>query len=275
MSDLSLFQQALQEYQAKQVKPKVVQEQLDLCEHHDVIDDNGIVTCMDCGEELERRIMHEQEWRNYGASDGKIVSDPSRVQQRKIEERSIHRDIENLGFSDIVVDKADHLYKEVTGGQIYRGGCRRSIIFACVFYAYRILGTPQNHDDLISVMGLSRRTGHKGIKFVNLNAPKDSEIHTADVTQATLVKDLMGRFSAHPMQIEEVVKLYEKVENRSSKLNQARPQSVTAGIVYYWICLKKIDIGVKEFAKIAGLSVLTINKIAKEISDVLNTPEII
>lgn len=248
---------------------------MDVCSHIDIIDENGIVTCLECGKEIERKIMHEQEWRNYGATDGKKTADPTRVQQRRVEEKSIYKDVENLNFSDIVIDKADEIYKQVTNGQIYRKGSRRAIIFACIFHAYKIIGNPQSHSHLIKLLGLNRRTGLKGIKFVNINAPKDSEIHTTVVTPVVLVKDLMNKFKAQQSQIREVTEIYKLVENRSSKLNRARPQSVSAGLVYYWIRKKKMNITIKEFAKIAELSVLTIDKIAKEISCILNTPEIL
>lgn len=276
MSELSLFQQALKEYnETKKVTPKKIKKVSVKCEHIDVVDESGIITCMDCQEVLERQIMHEQEWRNYGSTDGKVVSDPSRVQQRKVDETSIHNDIKNLQIGDIVADKADEIYKDVTGGQIFRGNSRKAIIFACVFYAYRILEMPQDHNDLTNEMRITRRIGLKGIKHVNQHASKDSEIHLFSISPSTLVKNLMKKFSAHPSQIQEVINLYRKIENRSSKLNQARPQSVSSGILYYWICLKKIDIDIRQFAKTAGLSVLTINKIAKEIAEVLNTPDVL
>lgn len=286
MSDISLYQQALLEYNKKQVSVSLCGNEqrkiskrkstsYNTCKHIDVIDDKGIIECMDCGEEIVRLIMHEQEWRNYGPTDGGYTADPSRVHRRKTEDRSIHKDVENLGFSDIAIDKADEIYKDATGGKIFRGGCRKSIIFASIFHAYRILGKPQNHDNLIKIMGLTRRVSLKGIKFVNLNVSKKSEIHSVDITPATLVVNIMQKFSAHPVQIHQVSDLYSRIENRSSKLNQARPQSVSSGVVYYWIRLNNLNITIEEFAAISGLSTLTISNMAKEVSEILNTKNVI
>jgi transcription initiation factor TFIIIB Brf1 subunit/transcription initiation factor TFIIB len=85
----------------------------------------------------------------------------------------------------------------------------------------------------------------------------------------------MDKFSATPAQKNEVIDLYRKTKNRSSKLNRARPQSVAAALTYYWICKKNMDISLKKFAQKADLSELTINKNAKEVAIVLGTPKIV
>jgi transcription initiation factor TFIIIB Brf1 subunit/transcription initiation factor TFIIB len=281
MSNLSLFEQALKEYENKKLSLKIEtthkgkRENEEICIHANVIDENGIVTCQDCNEEIVQNIQHEKEWRYYGPSDTKRSSDPNRVQKRKSEERNIHRDVENLGFSDKVISKANGIYIEVTKGQIFRGNSRKAIIFACIFHSYKILGNPQSHENLIKLFGLNRRSGLKGIKHVNIHAPKTSEIHTTVITPVILVKDLMSKFKAKPSQVKEVTDLYGRIRNRSSKLNRSRPQSTSSGLIFYWIKLRGIDITIKEFAKKADLSELTITKIAKEIAIVLNTPDIV
>ena len=64
--------------------------------------------------------------------------------------------------------------------------------------------------------------------------------------------------------------IYEKVKNRSSKLNRSRPQSMISGIIFYWIQSKNMDITCKEFAKKVDLSELTITKMMKEVEFVLS-----
>ena len=220
-------------------------------------------------------ITHEKEWRYYGPTDSRRNSDPNRVQIRKLDERNINKDVENMGFSETIVTKADELYTQVTKGQIFRGNSRRAIVFACIFHAYKMSGKHQTPDHLVKLFGLSRKNGLKGLKIVNVNAPKDSKIHTTIITPVHLVHDIMNKFRASSEQKKEVIELYARTKNRSSKLNRSRPQSVAAAITYYWIKKKKIDISLKDFAKKVNLSELTINKNAKEVSLVLGTPNII
>ena len=55
-------------------------------------------------------------------------------------------------------------------GNIYRGNCRRAIIFACVFHSYKSIGQPQTHEKLIKLFKLTRKSGLKGLKHVTLNS---------------------------------------------------------------------------------------------------------
>ena len=278
MSQFELFNKALVAYQ-KNIKEVVTETDLQKksvsCPHSDLSSENGVVTCIACGEEIQHTITHEKEWRYYGPLDSKRSSDPNRVQIRKTEERNINKDVENMGFSETIVTKADELYTQVTKGQIYRGNSRRAIVFACIFHAYKMSGNHQTPDNLVKLFGLSRKNGLKGLKIVNVNAPKESKIHTTVITPVHLVHDIMNKFRATPRQKKEVIELYALTKNRSSKLNRSRPQSVAAALTYYWIRKKKLDISLKDFAKKVDLSELTINKNAKEVSLVLGTPDIV
>ncbi len=68
---------------------------------------------------------------------------------------------------------------------------------------------------------------------------------------------------------------YVKIKNRSSILNCSRPQSVASGIVRYYILLHGKEISMAEFRAKVKLSELTINRIVKEISDVLGTDNLV
>ena len=98
---------------------------------------------------------------------------------------------------------------------------------------------------------------------------------TTYITPQNLIREIMKKFDATPEQIDEVNQLYLQIHNKSSILNRSRPQSVASGLVRYYILLKGKDITIKEFRQKVKLSELTIEKMAKEISRVLQTPWII
>ena len=291
MSDFDLFNQALNEYTKTEKSKDSDSERSDSedsknsetnkdiqtpsCSHTNINTEKGVVECIDCGEEISKKIQHTKEWRYYGQVDTRRTGDPNRVQQRKSEERNIYKDVENMGFSDKIISEANKIYFQVTQGKIFRGNSRKAIVFACIFHAYKISGKPQSHEKLIGIFKLDRKTGLKGLKHVNLHAPKNSQIRTTYITPINLVEEIMEKFSATKEQKMEVIKLYRRVKNRSSKLNRARPQSVASGLVYFWICSKNKDISLKQFTKKVSLSELTVNKIAKEISEVIGSPRVL
>ena len=262
MSNFELFDRALSEYeQHKTSEPNVENKKVteESCTHSTITNDNGIVLCMDCGEEMKRNINYEKEWRYYGPSDNRHTSDPTRCQIRKCEDRNIFKDVKNMGFSDKIVNMANQFYAEVTKGKIYRGNSRKALVFATIFHAYKIQGRPQSCETLIDIFKLDRKSGLKGLKQVNLKAPKNSPIRTTYITPINLVDEIMDKFSATDAQKDEVKELYKKIKNKSSRLNRSRPQSVSSGIIYYYILMKKKDIPIKKFAKQVKLSELTIS----------------
>jgi transcription initiation factor TFIIIB Brf1 subunit/transcription initiation factor TFIIB len=127
----------------------------------------------------------------------------------------------------------------------------------------------------LATFEISRKSALKGLKQVSLKTPKDSKIHTTYITPINLIEEIMDKFSASAQQKSEVFELYNKVKNKSSTINRSRPQSIGSGIVFAWICMKNLDISIKEFASKTQLSELTILKIAREIAKILNIPIII
>ena len=59
-----------------------------ICIHINVVDDNGIITCFDCSQQLEKGIFHDKEWRFFGHNDNKRNVDPNRVHMRKNDDRN-------------------------------------------------------------------------------------------------------------------------------------------------------------------------------------------
>ena len=237
------------------------------CSHKNITREEGSTFCKDCGMEI-----------THGPGKDHVREkerlEPNRCQIRKQDEKGIRGDVEGMGFNVSIIRSANKIFLDTTKGQIYRGNSRKAIIFACIFHAFKIAGKPQSCDDLISMFKLERKVGLRGLKIVGLQAPKDSLIRNSHITPCDLIRDIMKKFEASPEQIKEVEKLYAKVENRSSTLNRCRPQSVAAGIVYFFVRREQKEIPLKDFVARVKLSELTVLKIAREIARVLGNPEV-
>jgi transcription initiation factor TFIIIB Brf1 subunit/transcription initiation factor TFIIB len=242
---------------------------------HSIIMINGNKVCEHCGLELPREIDNSKEWRYYGAQDTRHNGDPSRCHMRKVEERTINKDVEHMGFSDKIIEKANSIYETVSGGKIFRGNSRKAIIFACIFHAYKLSGEPQPHETLIEIFNLEKKVGLRGLKMVNLKIPSDSDIKSTYITPEHLIIDIMNKFDATDEQKDDVIDIYKQITNRSTILNRSRPQSVASGIVRYYILVNGKDISMNEFRAKVKLSELTINRIVKEIGNLLGNPNII
>lgn len=241
------------------------------CKHVNTIHEMGTILCGDCGVELSKILSYEKDWRYYGSDDTRKNSDPNRCHIRKIEDKSIFKDVENLGFSEKIVNTANDIYTQVTKGKIYRGDSRKAIIFGCIFHSIRLNDNTYSCDHLSEIFNLQRKVILRGLKYVNLNAPKDSHIRIK-THQTDVVDECLQKFDMSDEDKKEIRELYSKIKNKSSMINRSRPQSVTSSLIYYYICKKKgfNNVNIKDFVKKVKLSELTINRLSKEIYKILS-----
>jgi len=92
-NNFELFDEALHEFNKNNEGENQDEIEKNDCSHANIIDDNGIKLCEDCGLEITRDIQYNKEWRYYGASDTRHNSDPNRCHVRKTEEKTIYKDV--------------------------------------------------------------------------------------------------------------------------------------------------------------------------------------
>lgn len=270
MTDFKIFEEAyIKEKERTTVELESTNKQSE-CLHTNILLENSHKICENCGILLNKDLSFEKEWRFYGVNDTKHHNDPNRCHYRKIDEVSIFKDVDKLGFSEKIILYANSLYEEVTQKRIYRGNSRRGIIFACIFHAYKMNDMPQSCESLIQVFKIERKTALKGLKYVNLNASKNSLFRHHYISPEDLILEIMDKFYATPKQKQEVIELYQSIENKSSLLNRSRPKSIAAGVVRYYILKHRKDVPINVFKTKVDLSELTINRIVKEIERILN-----
>lgn len=243
------------------------------CLHKNILMENSHKICENCGMLMNKDLNFEKEWRFYGMNDSKHQNDPNRCHVRKIEDVSIFKDVDKLGFSEKIILYANNIYEEVTQKKIYRGNSRKGIIFACIFHAYKMNELPQSCESLIKVFGIERKIALKGLKYVNLNASKNSIFRHHYISPEDLITEIMDKFYATNDQKIEILDIYKNIENKSSLLNRSRPSSVSAGLVRYYIIVKQKDVPMSIFKAKVNLSELTINRIVKEIEKILQNTD--
>lgn len=229
----------------------------DPCLHTDSVQDKNVVVCIQCGKCIQKLYNQHREWK-------------SQQTRATVDDKNIYKDVENIQFSENIVQIANTLYIQVTKEKIYRGNARKGIISACIFYAFKVIGKPQIYKKIIQLFNISKKIGLKGLKFVSINAPKNSIIFKTQITPLTYIEYYMNELQASQDDIRQIQELYQFIESKQiQKLNRSRPQSVASGIVYYWLLRENRKITLKTFSKITELSELTIVKIQKDIKEIL------
>jgi transcription initiation factor TFIIIB Brf1 subunit/transcription initiation factor TFIIB len=239
------------------------------CAHTVTVQRGGAVFCHVCGEETHQKINYDRDWKFYGTTADSCGLDPERCYLRKTQERSIHADIHHLAISEHIKDLANGIYNDICSQKIHRGIFRKSIVFAAVFYAYKVDRTPQSCDHLINLFKIKRKSALKGLKYVNEHLPPRSPLRTLYITPEDLIQEFIGKYDTTPAHVAALLDLFHRIKGRSDVLNRSRPQSIAAGVIYYFSVSQGRPLNLKEFVKKVHLSELTVVKVAKECSTVL------
>jgi len=244
-----------------------------VCVHSNImLLDNHQETCMDCGLLIKNIMSDEQEWRYYGASDSKYSSDPSRVQYRKEAEKGIMAELENYtSISVSIKHRANILYQEVTKGNIKRGRSRLGIIFACIFNAYIETGDSKTSEELREIFKLERREASRALTFFKVNHDSRASMYISSFYFIPLILSKFCASDAHEENIKQIYSLLEKKD--LTKINGSNPKSISAGLIYYYLININKVIEPDVYAKIVGLSKITILKISKFIATLMNEEE--
>lgn len=241
------------------------------CPHSniDVIDGNNI--CQDCGVVIEE-LSYEKEWRYYGSTDNKSNKDPSRCNKGKTQQRNIFKDVEGMNFPESIVKLANRDFQTIVGDDIYRSDKRKGIICACVFHTYYNEGEIYTSDYIGQKFNIRRQCISDGMEKYHETFPESRNIN---ITAKDLVRFLLKE-AGIPLEphLNNIKSICAYLENRSSLLNRSSPQSVSAGIIYLYLCLMtklKDSLGLSKikFSKLVQLSDITVGKIAKEVAKIL------
>lgn len=245
-----------------------------ICPHLTKINENGTLLCCDCGLAISTIISYEKDWRYYGSDDTRKNSDPNRCHIRKIEDKSIFKDVESYHFPEKIVNTANDIYTTVTNGKIYRGKSRKALIFGCIHQSIKMNGKSHTCESLRTIFGLDRKSILKGLKYVNLKAPKSIQMRSRQPNSNELIEEYMDKFDLSSSDRLLILDYFARIRNRSTMINRSRPQSVASALIYYFLCQKyrSNNVNMVDFIHKVNLSELTILKIYREIDRILSTP---
>ena len=240
------------------------------CLHESIINEGGIDICVNCGETIQLETF-DTEWRYYGDNDSNKSYDPSRCQYRRVQDKGIKTDLEKLGFSREIIDKSDYYYQKVTQDDIKRSKIRKGIMFACVLYSYKFIKKHITTEELDDIFKIGRRNMSKGLTYFKTRIPKDELINLDSeyITAEHYIPNILEKFNVKQEHVKYVLSLYKQLNDKSILINTSNPQSVSSGLVYYFLKKLNIDITPSKFGKLVGLSEITISRISNEIEDIL------
>jgi len=246
------------------------------CCHLETSRIDGSTVCMDCGLKMEEALL-DNENIYYGNSDNRYAKDPSRHNYNKIVERNLHNDLEPLGFPQVVIERSNIYYKQIIRDKIYRAGNRLSIVFACVYHVYCDMLEPRAPGELAKKFKLDKKGVSNGLKTFShffKKRPEKTYMNAMDLIPK-LLSELNIEKNKQKSCKDDINTIYEFVQTKSKLFNSSNPQSIAAGLVFYYLKLNSIPITRLEFSKVVKLTEITFTKIATDTHIILgNDPNI-
>jgi len=243
------------------------------CAHSSTSNIDGSTVCMDCGVKLGESLL-DNEVTYYGSNDTRFAKDPSRHNQRKAEERSLHSDLEPLGFPQEIIERANVYYKEIIKNKIYRAGNRLSIVFACTYYAYCDIMEPRVPSELAQRFKLDKKGVSNGFKIFShayTKRPDKKYIDAMDLVPK-LLSELNIDKKSQKVCRDDIQIIYDFVHTKSKIFNSSNPQSVASGLIYYYFKINDVPITRSEFSRVVHLTDITFTKIACNVHSILGNP---
>lgn len=226
------------------------------CEHEERVIDKGMFVCLVCG--FSEKIKDGQTYTSH------------KMYKRASKSSSISSSLEQKGFDSRVIVIASQIYNVVVDENCKRTGNRNSISCACAFLAFKVLERPVDYAYIYTKFSIKKRAALKGLKIVNAEIAKRKYLDFHTVISSPIIPEhfiltYMDELKAPEESIKEVLKIYQRTQEYP-ELNMSRPQSIAAGIVYYWLKLNDMTEAVSVIERLANLSALTISKKAKVVA---------
>jgi transcription initiation factor TFIIIB Brf1 subunit/transcription initiation factor TFIIB len=222
--------------------------------------DCGTTICDECGLKLEDTLI-DNENKYYLASETRYST------KTNTGEKSLYTELEALGFPQQIIELADNYYKQIIQTKIYRSKNHNGIVFACVFNAYSDSLESKPAIELGAKFGLDRKKTTNGLKMFAKyfkHRPEKKYIRPMDLIPQLLYKlkisDVERKVYMYDLDL-----IYNYIYKSSQHIRTAIPSSAAAGLVYYYLKLKGININRNDFSKIVCLTDITFIRVAREI----------
>lgn len=242
--------------------------QIGECKHENKYEDDcGLYICKDCKKEFDIKNF-DQEWKYYSDNGAQSSKDPSRCHKILPTGKSIEKVFTDVGWElpKAIVLQVESKYNKIVGDQTIRGKKRKSIIAACLLFAYREFSEHRTADFIRNIFGLTKKEMSTGLTSYYSAFPEDRTVVIKPENLLKWVLTLVGIDQSHHRKILHICRYVEKA---SFELKRRSPQLVIASVVYFYVCLNpslKQSLGLtkNKFAEKVQLSDGTIAELAKE-----------
>lgn len=187
-------------------------------------------------------------------------------------ERSLYNVFMNIqhialdnGITQIIIEEAKVLYKNISEAKISRGANRKGIIAACIYKACKLKGVPRSHKEIATIFNIDIKHMTRGCKKFDeiMNTVKNKD--SVNMIGSNSL-DYINRFCSKlklTTELSDICKHVCQKAEESGLVSENTPPSIAAGSIYLICNLLNINISKYDISEICKISEVTISKCYK------------
>lgn len=182
---------------------------------------------------------------------------------------------QNAGIPKMFIDDAMRHHKDISEQQMFRGLNRDGIKAASIYISCRLNGFPRTSQEIATIFHLDKTSASSGCSVaVGLLNNVERGMETSQQTELciSLPSNFIERFCCKlnmPIELTYLAKfIAEKIEKGGLLADDNTPQSAAAGIIFYIVKLRHLEITKAQIREVCSVSEVTMNKCAKKIESI-------
>jgi len=180
-------------------------------------------------------------------------------------ERLINSFATKLGIPNYVAEEALTIYRKLHRSNLLRGSVRSNVVAAsCLYVACRLHGVPRNLKEFSTVLEIPKRDLSSWYRRI-----VDELEMRANCDVEQYIKRICSALNMKSASIEKALEIYRAVKD-TNVTSGKNPAGIAAATVYLAGILSNNRRTMKEIARTANITEVTIRKRVREIMDVLN-----
>lgn len=274
------------------------------CDSYELIHEDGMIVCSNCGVQDGIIIDYKQEWRFYGNDDSKYSNDPTRCGMpinpllpdaslgtiiigrgyenfKKInnwnsmtyKERSLLKVFKQIqsksadkNIPGCVVDRAKIMYKTLSEDNIKRGQSRKGLIVACIYYSFKDKNESLSTKEISEMFDLDIKKMSNGCKQFN-EIMYHNNLNYSNKIRPTEPAHFIDHYAVvlHLDELNKNRALHvAKMAEKLGVVAENTPSSIAVGSLYLTSQYYNLNITKKKLADNCNISEVTISKAYKK-----------
>ena len=183
-------------------------------------------------------------------------------------DRSILKEMDGLAISDEVKMMAESIFMKLNP-MTKRGNRRKQLLFFCVYFSLVELGAPQDPKKIAQLVGIKPSGITKAFSMFS-EAQTGYRPPSLYITPIHLIPQYCESLHLTPETTQEIINFAQTILDKEPNLKEKFPQKVAGGLILYYLTINGVTLNRKEFAKVIGLSEVTLSGIYKQVASIHN-----